>query len=803
VSGNEVKADSVDDVVDFITKLPQNTKLYICTKINVEVNPSKQIELLVRQGFTRVFYNGGLVSLNDIFIKIIDDELKYFYLLIDRVKVSKNTEQSRLADSIQTAYYEGNGTCVLLWEDDSGILEKHFSNKFEADGIKFEIPTLNTFNFNNPVGACPRCEGFGQTIDIDPGLVIPDKKLSIYQDAIVCWKGEKMSWYKNQLIKNASKFNFPIHTAYKDLSDEQKELLWNGNEYFTGLYEFFKMLEAENYKIQNRVMLSRYRGKTTCPVCKGTRLKPEAIYIKINGKAITDLVNMPIDKLLEFINNLELTGQEIKIAERIVIEISERLNFLIETGLSYLTLNRNANTLSGGETQRINLTTSLGSSLVGALYVLDEPSIGLHPYDNNRLIAILKRLRDIGNTVLVVEHDEAIMKEADYIIDMGPEAGINGGKVVFAGKYNGLINNSESLTAAYLSGKMEIELPKVRRRSKNFIEIKSAAEYNLKNIDVKFPLDVLTVITGVSGSGKSTLVKKILYPALRKIKEGYGEKPGEHSGIIGDIDLLDKVEYIDQNPIGRSSRSNPVTYIKAYDDIRKLFADQKMAKLYGFKPAHFSFNIDGGRCPECQGEGIIKIEMQFMADVTLICESCKGKRFKPEVLEVKYKGYSIFDILDMSVDEALDLFKQSKGSLEKNIVSKLQILSDVGLGYIKLGQSSSTLSGGESQRIKLAFFLLKENTQHTVFIFDEPSTGLHFHDIKKLLKSINRLIDNGNTVIIIEHNLDIIKSADYIIDLGPGGGRYGGNLIFEGTPEEIIKCKKSLTGKYLREIITG
>ena len=802
VSGKEVKADSIDDVVDFISKLPEKSKLYICTPVKVTVNPSKQVELLIQQGFTRAFIDGKLISLNDAFIEIIDKELNEFNLLIDRIKTGKDVDKGRIADSVQTAYYEGNGVCTLFWEnknDENNIHEQSFSNKFEADGIKFERPTLNTFNFNNPLGACPRCEGYGQTIDIDPDLVIPNKNLSVYQDAVVCWKGEKMSWFKNELIKNASKFNFPIHTPYRDLTQKQKDILWNGNSYFTGIYDFFKMLEAESYKIQYRVMLARYRGKTVCPDCKGTRLKKEAGYIKVGGKAISELVNLPIDELLDFFTNLRLNEHDFQIANRIVQEITERLKFLIETGLSYLNLNRNANTLSGGETQRINLTTSLGSSLVGSLYVLDEPSIGLHPHDNNKLIGILKHLRDIGNTVLVVEHDETLMREADHIIDMGPEAGINGGELVFSGKFYELLKQEGSLTADYLSGKKIIPTPERRRKWNNFLEIKGASAFNLKNIDVKIPLNILTVITGVSGSGKSTLIKKIFYPGVKRLLDGYGEKPGEHSEIAGDINLIHNIEYVDQNPIGRSSRSNPVTYIKAYDDIRKLFAEQKASKLNGFKPAHFSFNVEGGRCPECQGEGVIKIEMQFMADVTLVCESCKGKRFKPDILDVKYRGKSIYDVLEMSVDEAIELFAQGKSTLEKNIVSKLQVLSDVGLGYVKLGQSSSTLSGGESQRIKLAFFLTKESDKPAIFVFDEPSTGLHFHDINKLLVSINRLIDNGNTVIIIEHNLDIIKNADYIVDLGPGGGKYGGELIFSGTPEDLIKCKKSLTGKYLAE----
>ena len=800
VSGKEVKRHSVEDVVNYVLNLKQGTKVYIVSPILRKAETIEQFKLFLQQGFSRIFYDEKIISIND----IIDGQevirTKIFDLLIDRLKAdNQQSAKARIADSVQTAFFESHGICKIISDENGNITTKDFSDKFEADGIKFEQPSIHMFSFNNPLGACERCEGFGNTIGIDPDLVIPNKNLSIYEEAVVCWKGEKMSKFKDQLVFSANEFDFPIHTPFYELTEEQKELVWTGNEYFEGINKFFEMLEAESYKIQFRVMLARYRGKTVCPVCKGARLKQSSNYVKLGGKSITELVLLPFDELKEFFENLELSQNDSIIAERIVQEIMDRIDFIISTGLSYLTLNRNTATLSGGETQRINLTTSLGSSLVGSLYILDEPSIGLHPYDNERLISILKELRDIGNTVVVVEHDEDLMRNADHIIDMGPLAGNNGGEVVFEGKWDKLIKAKNSLTADYLTGRKEIDLPIIRRKSSNYIEIKGASEHNLKNISVKIPLNVLTIITGVSGSGESTLIKKILFPGLKKIYQGYGAKTGSHEAITGDINLISDIEFVDQNPIGKSSRSNPVTYIKAYDEIRKLFANQQASKINGYKPSHFSFNVDGGRCDECQGEGTIKIEMQFMADVNLLCDVCKGKRFKKDILDVKYREKSISDILEMTVSESIEFFSQASGNTEKKILAKLQLLEDVGLGYVKLGQSSSTLSGGESQRIKLASFLSKETSKPIIFVFDEPSTGLHFHDIEKLLKSINRLIANGNTVIIIEHNLDIIKSADHIIDLGPGGGKYGGDVVFEGTPEEIIKIKKSLTGKFLKD----
>ena len=802
VSGKVVKRHSIEDVVNYVLNLKKGTKVYIVSPIVRKAQTIEQFKLFSQQGFSRIYYDDKIISISDVINGDIIVRTKDFNLLIDRLKSdNEQSAKARIADSVQTAFFESNGICRIITDDETEINTKEFSDKFEVDGIKFEQPSIHMFSFNNPLGACERCEGFGNTIGIDPDLVIPNKNLSIYEEAVVCWKGEKMSKFKDELTYNANEFKFPIHTPYHELSEKQKELLWTGNKYFSGINKFFEMLEAESYKIQFRVMLARYRGKTICPVCKGARLKQSSSYVMLGKKSITELVLLPFDELKEFFQSLKLSKNDAIIAERIVQEIMDRIDFIISTGLSYLTLNRNTSTLSGGETQRINLTTSLGSSLVGSLYILDEPSIGLHPYDNKRLISILKELRDIGNTVVVVEHDEDLMRNADQIIDMGPLAGNNGGDVVFQGEWEKLIKAKNSLTADYLTGKKEIEVPAHRRKSSKYIEIKGASEHNLKNISVKIPLNILTLITGVSGSGKSTLIKKILFPGLKKIYQGYGAKTGAHETITGDINLISDIEFVDQNPIGKSSRSNPVTYIKAYDEIRKLFANQQASKINGYKPSHFSFNVDGGRCDECQGEGIIKIEMQFMADVHLVCDVCKGKRFKKDILDVNYRDKSISDILEMTVSESIAFFSDTLGSTEKKILAKLQLLEDVGLGYVKLGQSSSTLSGGESQRIKLASFLSKETSKPIIFVFDEPSTGLHFHDIEKLLKSINRLISNGNTVIIIEHNLDIIKSADHIIDLGPGGGKYGGGIVFEGTPEEIIKSKKSLTGKFLKEKI--
>ncbi len=711
-----------------------------------------------------------------------------------------NDNLSRMADSIQTAFYEGHGECLVefLLENETKI--EYFSNKFEADGITFEEPQTHTFSFNNTMGACPKCEGFGKVIGIDEDLVVPNKNLSVYDKAIACWRGEKMGEWLNQLVLTAYKFDFPIHRPFYQLTKKEIQLLWTGNKHFKGLNVFFDMLEKENYKIQYRVMLSRYRGKTICPDCKGSRLKKEAGYIKINGKSVQDLVLMPIDELKLFFEILDLQDNDKKIAKRILTEINNRIGFLLNVGLEYLTLNRLSSTLSGGESQRINLATSLGSSLVGSLYILDEPSIGLHPRDTERLIKVLFELKKLGNTVIVVEHDEDIIRAADHIIDIGPMAGTYGGELVFQGKHKQLLSSTKSLTANYLTGKEKIPIPGKRKSWSKYIEIINARQHNLNGVNVKIPLNILTVVTGVSGSGKSTLIRKILFSALQKQYNGYGEITGKYDTIQGDLDSITSIEFVDQNPIGKSSRSNPATYIKTYDDIRKLFSEQQAAKINQFKPSHFSFNVDGGRCEACQGEGEIRVEMQFMADVFLICDHCNGKRFKEEVLEVKYKNKSIFDILDMTVDDALEFFSNHKGKIEKKIAHKIKLLADVGLGYIKLGQSSNTLSGGESQRIKLASFLSKENEKKSsLFIFDEPTTGLHFHDIRKLLDAFHALIKKGNSILIIEHNLEIIKSADWVIDLGPEGGKNGGKIIFEGTPENLIICKKSFTGKYLKD----
>ncbi len=698
-----------------------------------------------------------------------------------------------MADAIQTAFFEGKGECFIETLKDNK--QRTFSNKFELDGISFLEPNVHLFSFNNPYGACPKCEGYGDIIGIDEDLVVPNTGLSVYENAIFPWRGESMSWYRDELVNNSHKFDFPIHKPYFELSDAQKELIWDGNEYFEGLHSFFTELESKAYKIQNRVMLSRYRGKTKCKACHGKRLRKEANYVKVGNATITDLVELPLNKLRNFFNQLELNDYDQQIAKRLLKEINNRLVFLTNVGLDYLTLNRKSNTLSGGESQRINLATSLGSSLVGSMYILDEPSIGLHPKDTERLISVLKSLRDLGNTVIVVEHDEDIMQAADEIIDIGPEAGTFGGHVVATGSYQDLLV-SDSLTAKYLNGNLEIEVPKERRHSKYHVNIIGAREHNLKNIDVSFPLGVLTVVTGVSGSGKSTLVKKILYPALQKQLTDFSDKPGQFTKLDGNYSNVQKIEFVDQNPIGRSSRSNPVTYIKAYDDIRALYASQKLSKIRGYQAKHFSFNVDGGRCETCKGEGEVTIEMQFMADVHLECETCKGKRFKKEVLEVTFADKSIDDILNLTIDDAIDFFEANK---ESKIQSKLKPLQDVGLGYVTLGQSSSTLSGGEAQRIKLASFLGKGNTaEKTLFIFDEPTTGLHFHDIKKLLKSFNALIDKGHSIIVVEHNLELIKCADHILDLGPEGGENGGYLVAHGTPEAIAANSDSVTGQYLK-----
>jgi excinuclease ABC subunit A len=794
LSGKEVKKDTTTDVINFIKKFPEGEKLLLLAPILLEEGRTMEnkIKALAQQGYSRIKIKDEVLRIDELESKTFPKKID---LVIDRI-ITKDEEDfyNRLADAIEIAFFEGKGELYIEALSSKNITE--FNNRFEADGMVFMEPNVHLFSFNNPYGACPTCEGYGDVIGIDEDLVIPNTALSIYENAIFPWRGESMSWYRDQLVNNAYKFDFPIHKPWFQLTDDQKQLVWDGNKYFEGLNSFFSFLESKSYKIQNRVMLSRYRGKTRCTTCKGKRLRPEAGYVKINNTAIQELVELPLNKTAEFFKNLKLSEFDEKVAKRLLLEINNRLRFLQDVGLGYLTLNRKSNTLSGGESQRINLATSLGSSLVGSMYILDEPSIGLHPKDTERLIVVLQSLRDLGNTVIVVEHDEDIMKAADEIIDIGPEAGTFGGEVVAQGTYTEILQ-SDSLTAKYLNGEMEIEVPKKRRTSKNKITISGARQNNLKNIDVTFPLNVFTAVTGVSGSGKSTLVKKILYPALMREIGGYGEKPGQFSEIKGDFNTIKSIEFIDQNPIGRSSRSNPVTYIKAYDDIRNLYASQKLSDIRGYKAKHFSFNVDGGRCETCKGEGEVTIEMQFMADVHLLCDTCNGKRFKKEVLEVTFQNKNIDDILTMTVDDAVAFFGEQK---QDKIAAKLQPLQDVGLGYVKLGQSSSTLSGGEAQRIKLASFLVKGTSKEkTVFIFDEPTTGLHFHDIKKLLASFYALLDRGHTVIVVEHNLDLIKCADHIIDLGPEGGENGGQVVVFGTPEEVVKSKESFTAIYLKE----
>ncbi len=808
ISRTPVKRQTVNDVVNYINALPKDSKVELYSPLVIRNNQAiiKNLDLLLQQGFSRVRFHKKIYRIEELTqdASILNTAKESdITILVDRFAVVNENDDnaSRIADSIQTAFYEGNGNCFIVLKDEK---EHHFSNRFELDGITFTEPSVHFFSFNNPIGACKKCEGFGSVIDIDLDLVIPDKSLSVYDGAIICWKGETMKEWKEKLLMSASKFDFPIHRPYYDLSTKEKKLLWEGNKHFFGLNDFFRFLESQTYKIQYRVMLSRYRGKTVCPDCNGTRLRKDANYIKIADKSISEIVLMPVKESLMHFKNIVLDKHEKKIGKRLLIEIINRLQFLCDVGLGYLTLNRLSNTLSGGESQRINLATSLGSSLVGAIYILDEPSIGLHPKDTKRLITVLKSLRNIGNTVIVVEHDEEIMKAADQLIDIGPLAGTNGGNLVFQGDWKALENEKVSLTAQYLTGKIKVETPTQRRRWNNFISLKGVRQNNLKNINVKFPLNVMAVVTGVSGSGKTTLVKRVLYPALKKIEGGYSEQTGLFDTLEGDYSSIHSVELVDQNPIGKSTRSNPVTYIKAYDEIRALFAEEQLSKLRGYKASHFSFNVEGGRCDVCEGEGVVKIEMQFMPDIVLECESCKGKRFKQETLEVMYRYKNISDILELTVDDAITFFDepQRPTNFEKKIVSKLLPLSEVGLGYVKLGQSSSTLSGGEAQRIKLASFLIKGNTgNNTLFMFDEPTTGLHFHDIQKLLYAFEALIKQGHSIIIIEHNIEIIKCADWIIDLGPDGGDDGGTIIFEGTPENLIKCKESITGKYLKEKI--
>jgi len=805
VSGKEVKRHSVTDVVDYVVSLDEGTRVLICCPIHLVENRTlkDQLEILLQQGFTRIVIKNELKDIEDCIDKKTGIKAHETRLVIDRLAVKKNDDslQSRIADSVQTAFFEGQGNCSVKIVEDQVKLGATFSNRFEMDGISFEEPSVNLFTFNNPYGACKTCEGFGSIIGIDEDLVIPDKSLSVYQEAIACWRGEKMGEWREELVMNAYKFDFPVHKPIHDLTEEQRLLLWSGNQYFHGLNAFFEFVDEQKYKIQYRVMQARYRGKTLCPECHGTRLRSDAAYVKIGGKSIIDLLTMPVDKLLEFFRALSLGKHDSAVAKRLLPEIINRMEYLTEVGLGYLTLNRASNSLSGGESQRINLSTALGSSLVGSLYILDEPSVGLHPRDTERLISVLKKLRDIGNTVIVVEHDEDIIRASDIVIDIGPEAGKLGGSLVFNGSPSEIVHCKESYTGRYLAHELKISVPSHRRKWKEFINVTGARENNLKGIDVAFPLHVLSVVTGVSGSGKTSLVKKILYNALRKIHGGNTEKTGKFSKLEGDVYSISAVELVDQNPIGRSSRSNPVTYVKAYDEIRALFADQQLSKMRGYKPGYFSFNTEGGRCEECQGDGFVKIEMQFMADITLVCESCGGNRFKDEVLDVRYRDKNITEILDLTITEAIAFFddEPKKTAIERRIVDRLQPLLDVGLGYVKMGQPSSTLSGGEAQRLKLASFLTKGASEHpTLFIFDEPTTGLHVHDISKLHAALNALVENRHTVIIIEHNLEIIKCADWVIDLGPGGGDQGGELVCAGTPEEICACKKSITGQYLK-----
>lgn len=802
VSGEEVKKHQTSHIVAKMESYPSGSRLAILTKIFLRDNRTlnEQLEILLKEGFSRVEIKGQFERIEDILKskdKFSADDL---LLLIDRLTCDNDPANiSRFSESIETAFYEGDGDCVVRFYVGDKVESFNFSKHFEADGIKFEEPSDIMFSFNSPVGACPVCEGFGRVMGIDEDLVVPNKSLSVYEDAVVCWKGEKMSEWKTEFVHAADKYKFPVHRPYFELTEEEKDLLWHGASGLHGIDDFFKMVEDNQYKIQYRVMLARYRGKTTCPACKGARLKPQALYVKVGGLSIADLVLMPVKELSAFFKNLDLDETDAAIAKRLLVDINTRIDYLINVGLGYLTLNRLSNSLSGGESQRINLATSLGSSLVGSLYILDEPSIGLHSRDTSLLIKVLRDLKDLGNTVVVVEHDEEIIRAADYIIDIGPKAGRLGGEVVYQGDVDGLQKHTESYTVRYLNGEENIDIPKVRRKWNNYLEIEGARENNLKNINVKFPLNVMTVVTGVSGSGKSSLVCDVFYTALERHYKGRGDQIVQYNSLTGDLKLIKNIEMVDQNPIGKSSRSNPVTYIKAYDEIRKLFADQPLAKQLHFTPAYFSFNVEGGRCEECAGEGKILVEMQFMADVVLECEACKGKRFKQDVLEVEYRGVNIYDVLDMTIDQAIEFFEAGKGNNEKKIVKKLKPLQDVGLGYVKMGQSSSSLSGGENQRVKLAFHLVDEKPEPTLFIFDEPTTGLHFHDIKTLLKAFDSLIERGHTIVIIEHNMDVIKCADHIIDIGREGGKEGGYVVCEGTPEQIAACKESYTGQFLKE----
>jgi excinuclease ABC subunit A len=801
ITGEEVKKDTVSDVVDFITEQELGIRIVIISPYSdfKKLDASQLLIDLKHLGVGRVVIDSKVFKTKELTEEHVV-KAKEFFVVVDRITVQKDEDSiSRYSDSIQDAFRLGDGTCIIQIEKEEGFELHSFSNLFERDGLEFEEPSVHMFSFNNPLGACPVCEGYGKVIGIDEDLVIPDKNKSVYDEAVVCWRGDKMQEWKNELVYSSTKFDFPIHKPVFELTKEQYKLLWTGNKHFAGLNRFFEMLDENKYKIQYRVMLSRYRGRTVCPECGGRRLKKEADYVKVNGYSLSDLVDLPVEKLQEVINKFDYTDYEYKVGKRLILEIENTLEYLCDVGLGYLSLNRLSSTLSGGESQRINLATILGSSLVGSLYVLDEPSIGLHPRDTHRLVKVLKKLQSLGNTVVLVEHEEEVIRAAEEIIDIGPGAGRLGGEVVFSGSYDELIAREVGLTGKYLTGKEKIDVPTMRRKWNNHIEIIGAYENNLKGIDVKIPLNIMTVVTGVSGSGKSSLIKGILYPALSKIINGVGAKSGKYSRLSNGIGSITQVEFVDQNPIGKSSRSNPVTYLKAYDEIRKLYSQQQYAKYNGYKPSHFSFNVEGGRCEECLGEGTIKVEMQFMADIVLKCEYCDGRRFKEDILEVKYQGKSIFDVLEMTVNEAIEFFSINASSIEKKIKEKLKPLADVGLGYIKLGQSSSTLSGGESQRVKLASFLSHDKAAETLFIFDEPTTGLHFHDIRKLLEAFNALIEKGHSIVIIEHNQEVIKCADWIIDLGPEGGEDGGYVVFAGTPEDIIKEDKSYTGKFLKE----
>lgn len=806
VSGQPVKKHTVEDVIATAQSYPEGTRMAVAAPLLIPQNrePAKHLEILMKGGYSRLVTSDGRFldieeMLNQESGKNID--LTSAMLLIDRLSLNNDADgTSRLADSSETAFFEGHDEMILLIWDNGTVRQHNFSKRFEADGITFREPNELMFNFNNPYGACETCEGFGKVLGIDPALVVPDPTLSVYDDAVKCWRGDKMSKWKRALQHIAPSIGFPIHKPYCELTQRELDLLWHGSGPFKGIDGFFRMIDENMHKIQYRVMRAHYRGKTTCPTCDGSRLKPDCSYVRVGDSTLPQLVRMPVANLKKWFDNLQLSEQQNAIASRLLTEIRNRLEFLCDVGLGYLTLDRTSNTLSGGESQRINLATSLGSSLMGSLYILDEPSIGLHSRDTDRLVQVLKHLRDIGNTVVIVEHDQDIMKAADYLIDVGRDAGTNGGRIVWHGSMDSLPEKSESYTVGYLNGTLSIPVPKQRRRWRDSIEVLGASEHNLKAINVKFPLGVLTVVTGVSGSGKSTLVRDILYRAVARHFDTATDAPGRHKALRGDLQRITAVEFVDQNPIGRSSRSNPATYLKAYDEIRRLFAEQQGSKQMGFTPGHFSFNAEGGRCEECKGEGTITIEMQFMADIVIPCEACHGQRFKPEILEIRYRGKNINDVLNMTVDEAIDFFGEGTPMLnEKKIVNRLRPLHDVGLGYIKLGQSSSTLSGGENQRVKLAYFIGQEKPSPTLFIFDEPTTGLHLNDINTLMKSLNRLVEQGHTVVIIEHNLDVIKCADHVIDIGPEGGEKGGNLVVCGTPEEVARCEESYTGKYLRE----